>query len=479
LLQAKENVMNDYGLIIDNRKVATAASFDIANPATVTLVGKAPVATRAELDAAVAAAERAFAGWSRESEERRKQACLDIAAVLQENSAELARLLTMEQGKPLKGMGSEFELGGCVAWAGAQAGFALPVKVIEDNASSRVELHRKPLGVIGSITPWNWPLLIAVWHIVPAIRTGNTVVLKPSPYTPLSTLRMVELISQVLPPGVLNAVSGRDEVGQWMTEHPGIRKIVFTGSCGTGKKVMASAASNLKRLTLELGGNDAAIVLPDADVEAFAPRIFGSAFINSGQTCAAIKRLYVHDSIYEKTCDALKALAAATPVGNGLDEHSRMGPLQNRMQFDKVVALVDDAKQHGARILCGGEPMPGPGYFYPLTLVADITDGARLVDEEQFGPALPIIRYTDVDDAVRRANATAFGLSGSVWSTDIDKATVIAKRLECGTTWVNRHAAIAPHVPMGGVKGSGVGVEFGEEGLAEYTDIQVVSIDKT
>lgn len=471
--------MNDYGLIIDNCKLATAASFDIANPATGVLVGKAPVATPADLNAAVAAAESAFALWSRESEERRKQACRDIAAVLQENSAELARLLTMEQGKPLKGMGSEFELGGCVAWAGAQADFALPVKVIEDNDTSRVEVHRKPLGVIGSITPWNWPLLIAVWHIVPAIRTGNTVVLKPSPYTPLSTLRMVELISKVLPPGVLNAVSGRDEVGQWMTEHPGIRKIVFTGSCVTGKKVMASAASNLKRLTLELGGNDAAIVLPDADVDAVAPRIFGSAFINSGQTCAAIKRLYVHDSIYERTCEALKALAAATPVGNGLDEHTMMGPLQNRMQFDKVVALVDDAKQQGARILCGGEPMPGPGYFYPLTLVADISDGVRLVDEEQFGPVLPVIRYTEVDDAVQRANATEFGLSGSVWSTDVVKAMAIAQRLECGTAWVNRHAAIAPHVPMGGVKSSGIGVEFGEEGLAEYTDIQVVSIDKT
>jgi acyl-CoA reductase-like NAD-dependent aldehyde dehydrogenase len=471
--------MNDYGLIIDNCKLATAASFDIANPATGVLVGKAPVATPADLNAAVAAAESAFALWSRESEERRKQACRDIAAVLQENSAELARLLTMEQGKPLKGMGSEFELGGCVAWAGAQADFALPVKVIEDNDTSRVEVHRKPLGVIGSITPWNWPLLIAVWHIVPAIRTGNTVVLKPSPYTPLSTLRMVELISKVLPPGVLNAVSGRDEVGQWMTEHPGIRKIVFTGSCVTGKKVMASAASNLKRLTLELGGNDAAIVLPDADVDTVAPRIFGSAFINSGQTCAAIKRLYVHDSIYERTCEALKALAAATPVGNGLDEHTMMGPLQNRMQFDKVVALVDDAKQQGARILCGGEPMPGPGYFYPLTLVADISDGVRLVDEEQFGPVLPVIRYTEVDDAVQRANATEFGLSGSVWSTDVVKAMAIAQRLECGTAWVNRHAAIAPHVPMGGVKSSGIGVEFGEEGLAEYTDIQVVSIDKT
>jgi len=352
------------------------------------------------------------------------------------------------------------------------------VKLIEDTAESRVELHRKPLGVVGSITPWNWPLMIAIWHVVPAIRTGNTVVIKPSPYTPLGTLRMVELLNEVLPPGVLNAVSGRDELGQWMTEHPSIKKIVFTGSCATGKKVMASASCNLKRLTLELGGNDAAIVLPDADIEAFAPKIFGGAFINSGQTCAAIKRLYVHDSIYDQTCAALKAIVEATPVGNGLDENVMMGPLQNKAQYDKVIALVEDATRHGARILTGGAPTDGPGYFYPLTLVADISDGTRLVDEEQFGPVLPIIRYSDVDDAVRRANASEFGLSGSVWSVDLDKARAVAERLECGTAWVNKHAAIAPNVPMGGVKASGMGVEFGEEGLAEYTDIQVVSIDK-
>ena len=471
--------MSDYGLIIDNRKIPTAAEFDVPNPATGELVGKAPVATREQLDQAVAAAERAFATWSKEPESRRKQACLDIVGVLQAHSGELARLLTMEQGKPLKGMGSEFELGACMAWAGAQASFELPVKVLEDTPQSRVEIHRRPLGVVGSITPWNWPLMIAIWHVVPAIRTGNTVVIKPSPYTPLGTLRMVELINAVLPPGVLNAVSGTDELGQWMTEHPGIKKIVFTGSCATGKKVMASAAGNLKRLTLELGGNDPAIVLPGADVAAIAPKIFGGAFINSGQTCAAIKRLYVHESLYEPMCQALAGIAQATPVGNGLDESSVMGPLQNRMQFDKVNALVEDAKAHGARILCGGSPTAGPGHFYPLTIVADVSDGIRLVDEEQFGPVLPVIRYSDVDEVVARANASEFGLSGSVWSSDLSAAAAVAARLECGTAWVNKHAAIAPNVPMGGVKASGMGVEFGEEGLAEYTDMQVISIDKT
>ena len=471
--------MFEYGLVIDRRRVPTTATFDILNPATGELVGKAPIATRAQLDEAVAAAETAFTSWSREPDARRRQACRDIAGVLAANAGELARLLTMEQGKPLKGMGSEFELGGCMAWAGAQAEFELPVKVLEDTPQSRVELHRRPLGVVGSITPWNWPLMIAIWHIVPVIRTGNTVVIKPSPYTPLGTLRMVELISAVLPPGVLNAVSGTDELGAWMTAHPGIKKIVFTGSCATGKKVMASAAGNLKRLTLELGGNDAAIVLPGADVEALAPRIFGAAFINSGQTCAAIKRLYVHDSLYERMCTALKSIAEATPVGNGLDESIVFGPLQNRMQYEKVVGLVEDARSGGARILCGGKAPGGPGFFYPLTLVADIADGTRLVDEEQFGPALPIIRYSDVEDALRRANASEFGLSGSVWGSDLEAARAVAERLECGTAWINKHAAIAPNVPMGGVKSSGMGVEFGEEGLAEYTDIQVLSIDRT
>ncbi|MFC7049828.1 aldehyde dehydrogenase family protein [Emcibacter nanhaiensis] len=471
--------MTSYSLIIDGQKVETADTFDILNPATRELVGKAPIATKADLDAAVAAADKAFQSWSRESNETRKQACLDMAKVLEDNMGELSRLLTMEQGKPLGGMGSEFEMGACMAWAGAQANFELPVKVIEDSDAQRIELHRQPLGVVASITPWNWPLMIAIWHIVPAIRTGNTVVLKPSPFTPLSTIRMVELLNTVLPAGVLNVVTGTDELGQWMTDHDNIKKVVFTGSCATGKKVMQSAAGTMKRLTLELGGNDAAIVLPDTDVSKMAEKIFGGAFINSGQTCAAIKRLYVHDDIYDEVCETLTKIAEATPVGNGLEQGVLMGPIQNKMQYDKVVGLVEDAKTRGARILCGGEPMDGPGYFYPLTLVADISDGTRLVDEEQFGPVLPIIRYSDLDEVIGRANNSEFGLSGSVWSSDLAKATEVAKKLECGTSWVNAHALIAPHVPMGGVKSSGMGVEFGEEGLAEYTDIHVISIDKS
>jgi acyl-CoA reductase-like NAD-dependent aldehyde dehydrogenase len=321
--------------------------------------------------------------------------------------------------------------------------------------------------------------MIGIWHVVPAIRTGNTAVIKPSPYTPLSTLRMVEIINEVLPPGVLNCVAGNDELGQWMTSHPGIQKIIFTGSIPTGKKVMSSAAEGLKRLTLELGGNDAGVVLDDADPATIAPGIIGGAFMNNGQVCAALKRLYVPESIYDELCEQLVEAAKGVTMGNGLDEGVDQGPLANEMQYDKVLGLLEDAKANGGRVLCGGEAPDGPGYFLPYTLVADVTDGMRIVDEEQFGPLLPIIKYTDLDDAISSANGLEVGLGGSVWSSDAERGSVVAAQLECGTVWVNQHGGIAPNIPFGGVKCSGIGVEFGEEGLAEYTTIQIVNVNKS
>jgi acyl-CoA reductase-like NAD-dependent aldehyde dehydrogenase len=371
-------------------------------------------------------------------------------------------------------MGSRFELHGAEAWARYTGSLDLPVEVLSNDENGRVELHRKPLGVVGSITPWNFPILIAVWHVVPAIRAGNTVVIKPSPYTPLSTIRLVEILNEILPKGVLNVVAGHNDLGQMMTEHHGIQKIVFTGSCATGKKVMQAASGNLKRVTLELGGNDAGIVLPDADPNEIAERLFWGAFINNAQTCAALKRLYVPDPIYDEVCEALVGYASNVRVGHGLDENSALGPIQNKMQYEKFVELVEDAKREGARILCGGEAPDGAGFFYPVTIVADAKDGMRIVDEEQFGPVLPVIRYTDLEDAIERANRLDVGLGGSAWSSDVEKAKAVAARLECGTAWVNNHGAIKPFAPFGGVKGSGLGVEFGELGLKEYTSVQVV-----
>jgi acyl-CoA reductase-like NAD-dependent aldehyde dehydrogenase len=463
-----------YELIIGGEKVATTVHMEIRDPGTAEMVGECPVATREDLDRAVDVAREAYKSWSHSSDEERKEAVSRIADTIHANIEELAELLTREQGKPLNGMGSRFELHGAEAWARYTGSLELPVEILSDDETGRVELHRKPLGVVGSITPWNFPVLIAIWHIVPAIRTGNTVVIKPSPHTPLSTIRLVELLNEALPKGVLNVVAGRDDLGQMMTEHPQIQKIVFTGSCATGRKVMQTASGTLKRVTLELGGNDAGIVLPDANPKEIAERLFWGAFINNGQTCAALKRLYVSDNIYDEVCEVLADYAKNITVGHGLDENSVLGPIQNKMQYDKVVDLVEDAKRSGARVLCGGEAPDGDGFFYPVTIVADATDGMRIVDEEQFGPVLPVIRYTDVEDAIERANALDVGLGGSAWSSDVEKARQVASRLECGTAWVNNHGAIKPFAPFGGVKGSGLGVEFGKLGLEEYTSIQVV-----
>lgn len=465
--------MDKFHLVIDGAKIPTQDHFEVPNPSTGAIVGLAPKAGSSELDHAVMAAKTAFAAWSRRPDAERRALCHAVGKKIGEHAEELARLLTQEQGKPLNGMGSRFELGGVQAWIHYTADLAVPVKVLQDNNEGRIELHRKPIGVVGSITPWNWPLIIATWHIIPAIAVGNTVVNKPSPYTPLSTLRMVEIMNEVLPPGVVNCITGPDTIGAAMSAHPDIGKIAFTGSARTGKKVMASAAETLKRLTLELGGNDAGIVLPDADSAQIAKGLFWGAFINNGQTCAALKRLYVHDSIYDDVCGALTAFAKTVPVGDGLKEDSVLGPIQNRMQFDKVARLVEAAKSEKGRVLVGGNA-PDKGLFYPLTLIADLDNGNPLVDEEQFGPALPIIRYSDIDEVIERANDNPNGLGGSVWSRDVQKAKEIALRLQCGTAWINKHSPIQPNAPFGGVKSSGIGVEFGEEGLFENTDIQVV-----
>lgn len=464
-----------YAMLINGQAVSGSNTFEVRNPSTNEVVGTVPDATLADLDNAVAAAKAAFKTWSQKSDEELRAACEAVTAKFSEHAEELANLVTLEQGKPLNGLGSRWELGGAGVWAGYTSSLSLPVKVLQDDNEGRVELHRKPLGVVGSITPWNFPIMIAIWHIMPALRTGNTVVIKPSPLTPISTIRLVELMNEVLPAGVVNVVTGSDDapvsIGAAMSAHKDIRKIVFTGSCATGEKVMRSAAETMKRLTLEMGGNDAGIVLPDVNPKEIAEGLFWGGFINNGQTCAAMKRLYVHEDVYDAVCDALVDFAKTIPVGDGMHEANILGPIQNKMQFDKVKALVDDAKTKG-RVLLGGEA--GENLFFPPTIIADLTDDDPLVREEQFGPALPVIKYSDIEEVIARANNSDNGLGGSVWSKDIQRAREIALRLECGSVWINKHGAIQPNAPFGGVKRSGLGVEFTEDGLQEYTDAQVV-----
>lgn len=463
-------------LIVDGKPLATAETFAVIDPATGASFADAPLASRADLDRAVDAARRAFPSWAATPIDVRAQAILAIADALEAAKDELAKLLSNEQGKPIPNAGGEIM--GSVGWARATAALRPTVDVIKDDDSVRIEVHRKALGVVASISPWNFPVMIAIWHVIPALLSGNTVVMKPSSYTPLTALRMVEIANAHLPAGVLNSVTGEGDIGRAMSEHRGIDKIVFTGSTPTGRSIMASGAANLKRLTLELGGNDAAIVLPDADIAKIAPKIFAKAFGNSGQICAAVKRVYVHESVHDALAEELAAMARAAVVGAGSEAGSQFGPVQNRAQFDLVRDLADDARAKGGRFLAGGEPMDRDGYFFPLSVVVDVADGMRVVDEEQFGPILPLIRYSDPEDALARANANENGLGGSVWSSDVDAALALAQRLEAGTVWVNDHASISPDAPFGGAKQSGVGTEFGLYGLEEYMQLQTVRVAK-
>lgn len=472
--------MSDYSMLINGESVTAENTFEVINPATETVITTVPEASLTQLNEAVAAARQALPGWSGQSMDERRALILKIADRLEENMGELAQLLSEEQGKPIEGfagLGAMFELGGSLAWIRYTASLDLPVEVIQDNDEARIEVHRKPVGVVGSITPWNYPLLITCWHIIPGLLAGCTVVAKPSEYTPLTVLKAMHLISDLLPPGVVNIVTGKGALGAAISSHPDIDKIVFTGSTRTGKRIMEAAADNLKRLTLELGGNDAAIVLPDTNVAEAAGKIFATAMINNGQTCAALKRLYVHEDIYDEMCEALAAIAGSVKTGPA-SESPDFGPIQNKMQYDRVCELAESARADGATFLTGGEPVPGPGYFFPVTIVKDIPENSRLVQEEPFGPILPVVSFSDVEDALERANAVSVGLGGSVWSSDTEAAQKLASRLECGTAWVNNHAMIQPDAPFGGVKQSGVGVEFGRYGLVEYTNIQTLQIAK-
>jgi acyl-CoA reductase-like NAD-dependent aldehyde dehydrogenase len=471
------SLRTDFQLLIGGKLVDGEGALEVINPATGTVFARCPAASRKQLDDAVASARRASHAWAAQSFEDRAAAIKRMAAALRAHQDALAELLTREQGKPIGQ--SRDELGRAATQSEGMANIRIPVEKLFEDAERRIELHYRPLGVVGIITPWNAPINLAAGPLVSALYTGNTVVLKPSPYTPLSTLKLGELLGGIFPPGVVNILAGGDELGQWMTEHPGIDKISFTGSVATGKKVMASAAGTLKRVTLELGGNDAAIVLEDVDPKIVAPKLFFASFVNSGQVCMAVKRIYAHERIYDALCDALAEEARKARLGDGLDPQTQYGPIQNKMQYERVLGILEDTRSRGARILAGGEVPTQPGYFFPPTIVANIDEHSRLVREEQFGPIVPVLKFRDIEDAIRRANDTRYGLAGSVWSHDPERAAAIAARLEVGTAWVNQHRATSATVPFGGAKESGIGRQYSILGLKENMEAQVISVLKT
>jgi len=463
---------HEFKLLIDGELVAGTDQFDVVNPATGQAFARCAKADAAQFEQAVAAAKRAFPVWAAESIEHRAMLVNHLADGLEARAGEFASLLTSEQGKPLDQ--AMYEVTASVHTLRAFAKMRLETVTLHDAGGNTVIEHRTPLGVVAAIMPWNFPIILLMNKLGPALVTGNTMVAKPAPTTPLTSLLFGEICQHVLPPGVVNIICDQNELGSLLTSHPDIAKVAFTGSTATGKKVMASAADGVKRVTLELGGNDAAIVLDDVDARQVARKVYGGAMANAGQICVAIKRAYVPEAMYDDFCDELALMANAAIVDDGSKQGTQIGPVQNKMQFDKVKALLADARVNGT-ILAGGEPLDRPGYFIPPTIVRDISDDAPLVREEQFGPVLPVMRYTDIADVIARANNSEYGLGGTVWGRDLERATNVAKQIDSGTVWVNQYLAIDPTIPFRGSKQSGIGGELGQAGLHEYTQAHIVN----
>ncbi len=462
-----------YRLLIDGELRAGADVLAVINPATGEPFATCERAGPDQLEQAVSAAKRAFPAWRDAGYEVRRRALHDLADEMEMRADDFARLLTMEQGKPL--VEARGEVGGSVAALRYFGDQQLRSETLVDEPECLVEEHFAPLGVVGCIVPWNFPLVLLTIKISAALIVGNTVVAKPAPTTPLTAALLGELAAPILPPGVLNVIVDDNDLGGVLSAHPDVAKISFTGSTATGKKVMASAADTLKRLTLELGGNDAAIVLDDADPEMVAGRIFNAAMFNAGQTCMAAKRLYVPESMIDEMGERLADLARLTVVGDGLEAETGMGPIQNRVQYEKLQNLIAATRGQG-RIIAGGGLLNRAGYFIEPTIVRDLADDSRLVTEEQFGPVVPLLSYRSIDDVVARANSSEFGLGGTVWSGDLDRAAAVARRIETGTVWINKHLDLRFDVPFGGLKQSGIGREQGKAGLKEFASARVVNI---
>jgi len=471
--QLQSQTAGEFRLLINGRLVDGASTFDVINPATEEPLAKCPRADLGQLNQAVAAAKAAFPAWAARPIAERRALILKFADAMESSLEDVARLLTQEQGKPLGA--ARGELFGAVYIIRTIAQLDLPVQVLREGNGSRIVRRSAPLGVIAAITPWNFPVILLATKLAPALLAGNTLVAKPAPTTPLTTLRLGEIAASVFPAGVVNTIADVNDLGAALTAHPDVAKVAFTGSTATGRKVMASAAGTVKRVTLELGGNDAAIVLDDMDPKEAAAKLFASSMVNSGQVCMAAKRAYVPDTLYDAVCAELVKLAEAAVIGNGLDADTQFGPLQNATQYKKVQEYIEDARARG-KIIAGGKPHEGRGYFVRPTIVRDIPDDSRLVQEEQFGPVLPVLRYTDIDDAITRANSTEYGLAGTVWSKDPQRAFEVAMKLDTGTVWINKHLDLPADVPYGGARQSGLGSEMGQEGLEEYTQAHIVNV---
>lgn len=471
--------MKKYSYIINGVEKTSEVEIEVFNPANSELIGSYFISSQNDVEKAIQNAKESQKIWSKLSQEERDRYMIAIADVLTHNKIFLAELITKEQGKPLNGPGSIFEMDACIGWTQVPASLQLEDEIVFEDDTRKDIMKRIPIGVVAAITPWNWPLMIAIWQIIPSLKMGNTVVVKPSEYTTIASLEMYRLINEVLPKGVLNVVTGDGKIGGYLTSHKDISKVMFTGSIATGRKIIESSVNNMARLTLECGGNDAGVVLPKSDFSKIGEGIFWGSFLNMGQTCAALKRLYVHEDDLDSAVEALAQITKNIKMGNGLEDDVLLGPIQNKMQYDKINQLIDASKNNSKAIV----KVPNPnhqneGLFIPITFITGVDNGDPIVDEEQFGTVLPIITYKTIDEAIEKANGLDVGLGASVWGENDEQINYVADRLEAGTVWINQHGVINPFVPFGGVKQSGYGVEFGIDGLKAVTLPKIISYKK-
>ncbi|KAF3805683.1 putative aldehyde dehydrogenase FUS7 [Colletotrichum gloeosporioides] len=458
------------GNIINGEFSPTAETRHSIDPATEEPLYEVPVATKQQLDDAVQHARKAFKTWGKTTHEERSKLVLQYADAIEENRESLEKLQTMEQGKPLGLANSEMTM--TIAWLRAFATMEVKDEVLEDNDEKTIYSTFPPLGVCGAIVPWNWPMLLGLGKVGPALMTGNTIIMKPSPYTPYCDLKLGEIAMSIFPPGVFQVLSGNDDLGPWMTAHPGIDMIAFTGSIATGKRVAESCAKTLKRCLLELGGNDAAILCEDVDISKCLPKIATLAFLNSGQICMLVKRIYVHEKIYDEFRDAMVEFTKNNiKTGGGFEPDVVVGPLQNSMQYELVKNMYADIEKCGWKTaLEGSVRETSKGYFIEPAIIDNPPEDSRIVKEEPFGPIVPLLKWSSEEDVIDRANGLETGLGASVWSKDLKRAERMARCLSAGSVWVNSHFDVAPNVPFGGHKESGIGMEWGIEGFKQYTN---------
>lgn len=462
-------------LIINGEQIqGSEAAFSVINPADESVLAEVCSASAEQVSHAIQTAMAAFKTWKNTDDTEINAIFLKIAADIRAAKDEIAELITKEQGKTF-GL-AQFEVEAGASWIEYLTSLEIPVDTVPDPSGKIIKVYNRPLGVVASITPWNWPFMIAIWHIFPALKTKNCVINKPSEFTPLSTIKLVEIINRYVAKGVCSIVLGTGEVGALLSSHPDIAKVTFTGSTRTGQRILSSSVDSLKSVVLELGGNDVGIVLADADLDRAATGIFNSAFLNMGQTCAALKRLYVHESIYDALTEKLASIAHAQVIGSGLNPEVTFGPIQNKIQYNKVKGLIADAVAQGGKIITAAKDVPEKGYFVAPTLVVDVEQGIALVDDEQFGPVLPIVKFSDLNQVIEQTNRSEFGLGGSVWTADLAQAEDIAAQMETGTVWINSHSDVSPAVPFGGWKSSGLGFSFGLDGLLLFTKKQAIHI---